>query len=119
MKATVAVICASSLLLLAGCAGASDEAKAHNGCVEDAKQQLPSGAERVDTSKLETSNMTQAMREAIDNPLPPDPEDGVLWSTTGDIWFRTDGGDKHASVLCLTELKDGEPTEPIEAILTF
>lgn len=118
MKPSV-IIGVSLALLLTGCGSPSDEDKAHNGCIEDAKKQLPSGVERVDTSKLETSNMDETFREMLDNPLPPDPEAGVLWSTTGDIWFRVDGDDKHASVLCLTEFKNGEPTEPIEAILTF
>ena len=99
--------------------GGGDQATAHNGCIEDAKAQLPADVEQVDTSKLETFNMNEAMREVIENPLPPDPDDPIMWSTAGDIWYRVSGDDESASVICLTEFKDGQPVEPIEATVTF
>ncbi|HEY9366224.1 MAG TPA: hypothetical protein VIP55_06290 [Agromyces sp.] len=120
MKKSAAIaVGLGSMFLLAGCVGGSDGAKAQEGCIEEARKQLPSDVETADTSKLETVNMSDAMREVIENPLPPDPEDGVLWSTTGDIWYRVNGDDSSASVLCLTEFKNGEPVEPIEANVTF
>lgn len=106
-------------LALTGCAPQSDLQKAHEGCVQDAISQLPEGVSEVNTSKMETANMSEAMRELIENPLPPDPEDGVMYSTTGDIWYRDSGDDESRSVLCLTTMKDGQPEEPFEATLTI
>ena len=63
--------------------------------------------------------MSDDMRELAENPLPPDPEDGTMYSTTGDIWWRDHNGDHSASVLCLVSWKDGQPEEPVEAIVTF
>lgn len=119
MKKAVVGATIAATLLLAGCAGGGDGAAAHKGCIDDAVAQLPTGVEDINTSKLETSNMSDAMKELIDNPLPDDPEDDVLWATTGDIWYRDNGRDESAGVICMVTFKDGQPTEPIEATLTY
>ena len=115
---TWASIISLAVVPLAGCSSPSDQQKAHDACVKDAVSQVQDGAEEVDTSKLETSNMSEAMRELIDNPLEPDPTDGVLYATTGDIWYRTQSGDRSQSVLCTVTVVNGEFETTPEAILT-
>lgn len=105
-------------LALTGCAPQSDQSVAHESCVASAKEQLPKDAEQVNTSKLETTNMSEAIRELAENPLEPDPNDPVLYTTAGDIWYRSAGQDQSQGVICTAEMKDGKPVEPIEAILT-
>lgn len=119
MKKALASAAIASALLLTGCAGGGDRATAREGCIEDARSQLPSNVEEVNTSKLETTNMSDAFKELADNPLPDDPDADVLWTTVGDIWYREDGNDRHASVLCFVTFEDGQPSEPIEATLTY
>lgn len=113
-KALTAAVIVAATAVLAGCASNPADI-ARQGCIESATSQLPDGASDINTSKLETANLDEVMRELAENPLEPEPGASVTYSTAGDIWYRYGGKDKSKSVVCLVTLKDGKPTEPIEA----
>lgn len=103
-------------LTLTSCA-ASELDQAHAGCIADAVSQLPEGLDKLNTDGVETANFSELAQELSENPLGKNPEAATMYTTTGDIWYRTGDKDNKVGVLCITSFKDGKPTEPIEATL--
>lgn len=118
MNKGVVPLALCAVMFLAGCTAQSDEAVAHNGCIESATDQLPPNATDINTSQLETTNVSEAMREVAENPLEPDPDDPVMYATAGKVWYKFGDQDRSVSVICTTEMLDGEPAVPIEAVTT-
>ena len=74
-------LCAGLLLTLAGCSQTEfDQAQAQ--CIEAAATQLPKVAQEVDTSQVETFDLTEALTVITENPLPAREGAGTLYSTT-------------------------------------
>lgn len=110
---TACVAAAGALvLLLGGCAAPSDEDVARDECQKSAIEQLGDGVSDIDMSEIETMNFSEALFDLGGDTLP---DDGHLYTVSGDFTFRTSDATHKATMVCTVTMENGAPAEPVEA----